>query len=67
MRGIKGKVLDTFDERMNMNESFLILRSSESGALAIFDMYEGIIKLVDGESIERVELDEEQQEEAMVE
>jgi hypothetical protein len=65
MRAIKGKVLDTFDERVNVDESFLIVRSSETGALAVFDMYEGIIKLVDGESVEIVELDEKQQEEAM--
>ena len=65
MRAIKGKVLDTFDERVNVDESFLIVRSSETGALAVFDMYEGIIKLVDGESVEIVELEEKQQEEAM--
>ncbi len=65
MRAIKGKVLDTFDERVNVDESFWIVRSSETGALAVFDMYEGIIKLVDGESIEIVELDEKQHEEAM--
>jgi hypothetical protein len=65
MRAIKGKVLDTFDERVNVDESFLIVRSSETGALAVFDMYEGIIKLVDGESVEIVEMDEKQQEEAM--
>jgi hypothetical protein len=65
MRAIKGKVLDTFDEGVNVDESFLIVRSSETGALAVFDMYEGIIKLVDGESVEIVELDEKQQEEAM--
>ena len=62
MRAIKGKVLDTFDERVNVDESFLIVRSSESGALAVFDMYEGIIKLVDGERSEVIELDKKQQE-----
>lgn len=60
MKALKGNVVDMFDERIHTDESHVIHRSSTSGNVAVFCIYEGVIKLVDGESTEIVEVEEDQ-------
>lgn len=59
MNEIKLQVIDTFDEKHPMNEYATLLRSSETGATVMLDHHKGIAFLVDLETMQSVESNDE--------